>query len=136
MVPESAFGHVRAMKPSPIGRAYRIAIVWQAVAVAAIAMVAGLVVGGNGLLSAIVGGVIGILGLIVFALVSSRRAPSAVGAIRVALRAEAAKIIAVVLLLWLSFTTYRDLVVLPFIGAFMVSVLLSAVAFAVPDKSS
>jgi F0F1-type ATP synthase assembly protein I len=124
------------MKPLPIGRPYRIAIAWQSVAVAAIAMVAGLAVGRNGLLSAFIGGGIGILGVILFALVSSRRASSAVGAIRVAFRAEATKIIAVVILLWLSFATYRDLAVLPFIGAFMVSVLLSAVAFAVPDKSS
>lgn len=125
------------MQPLLVGRAYRVAIAWQSVAVATLAVAAGLVLGSNGLLSAIVGGSIGILGIVVFALMSSRRAaPSPVNAIRVALRAEATKVIATILLLWLSFATYHDLAVLPFIGAFMVSVLLSAIAFAVPDKSS
>lgn len=124
------------MPPLPIARAYRIAIAWQALAVAVIAATSGLFAGSHGFLSALVGGGIGIVGLIAFALVSSRRAPSAVDAIRIALRAEAVKVVAVVLLLWLSFTAYRNLAVLPFIGAFMVSVMLSAIAFAVPDKSS
>ena len=120
------------MQPLLVGRAYRVAIAWQSVAVATLAVAAGLVLGSNGLLSAIVGGGIGILGILVFALMSSRRAaPSPVDAIRVALRAEATKVIAIILLLWLSFATYHDMVVLAFIGAFMVSVLLSGIAFAV-----
>jgi len=124
------------MVPLPFARAYRIAILWQVGAVATVAATAGLVVGSDGLWSAINGGAIGILGIVVFALVASRRTSSPVAAMRIALRAEAAKIAAIVLLLWLSFATYRNLAVLPFIGAFMVSVLLSATAFAVPDKSS
>lgn len=124
------------MKPLPVGRAYRIAIAWQSVAVATVAVAAGLVVGGDGSLSALIGGGIGIVGLLAFAIASSRRAPSALGALRVAMRAEAVKIVTTVLLLWLSFAAYRNLVVLPFIGAFIVSVLLSAIALAVPDKSS
>jgi ATP synthase protein I len=136
VAPESPLGHVSAVRSSPVGRPYRIAIAWQASAVALVATAAAGFAGGSGLLSALLGGSVGIVGLIVFALVSGRRAPSALDAIRVALRAEAIKIIAVVLLLWLSFAAYRNLVVLPFMGAFMISVLLSTVAFAVPDKSS
>ena len=50
---------------------------------------------------------------------------------RVALRAEAAKVAVMVLLLWLVFAAYQSMVVLVFLGAFVVSVLLSGLAFAV-----
>jgi F0F1-type ATP synthase assembly protein I len=51
--------------------------------------------------------------------------------VRVALRAEGAKVLVIVVLLWLAFVAYRDMVVLAFLGAFVVSVLLSGLAFAV-----
>jgi ATP synthase protein I len=113
-----------------IGRAFRVAIAWQAVAIALIAAVAGTWVGAQGLLSAILGGGIGVVGVLVFALMSGGTAPSAGLAMRVALRAEAAKIIAIVILLWLSFAAYRDMVVLAFMSTFMVSVLLAGIASA------
>jgi len=50
---------------------------------------------------------------------------------RVALRAEAVKILVIVLLLWLAFAGYREMMVLPFFGTFVVSILLSGIAFAV-----
>jgi ATP synthase protein I len=99
------------------------------------AILAGIVAGGAGSLSAVLGGGIGLLGVWVFALLSRRRA-SGVGstnAVRVALRAEAAKVVVIVLSLWLAFAIYRDMVVLAFFGAFMVSILLSGVAFVVSD---
>ena len=87
--------------------------------------------GVQGLFSAILGGSIGVIGVLVFGLVSQCRFSSSETVIRVALRAESAKIAAVVLLLWLSFACYGDMVVLAFISAFVVSILLSGIAFAV-----
>lgn len=119
------------MPPLHVGRAFRVAIAWQSAAVVSSALVAGLSAGSQGLLSAVLGGGIGIVGVLVFALMSGGTAPSAGLAVRVALRAEAAKIIAIVMLLWLSFAAYRDMVVLAFISTFMVSVLLAGIASAV-----
>jgi ATP synthase protein I len=114
-----------------IGRAYRVAMIWQTVVVALIAIVALALFGTQGLYSAVLGGSIGVISVLVFGLVSKRGADSSGNAIRVALRAEAAKVIAVVVLLWLSFAFYRDLVVPAFMAAFIVSVLLAGIAFAV-----
>lgn len=115
----------------PIGRAFRITMAWQATASIVLAVLAGIVVGSAGFLSGILGGVIGVVGVLVFALVSARRPAGSGGTVRIALRAEAAKVAVIVLLLWLAFAAYRDMVVVAFFGTFMVSVLLSGVAFAV-----
>lgn len=106
---------------------------WQSVASISVAAAAAAVAGGQGFLSALFGGGIGVTGVFVFALVASRRQASAGSVVRIMIRAEAAKIAAIVLLLWLAFAAYREMVVLAFIGAFIVSVLLSGIAYAVSD---
>lgn len=108
-------------------------MVWQLAASAAIAMAAAVLAGIHGFLSAVLGGGIGVVGVLVFALMSAKRNVSPGHAVRIALRAEAAKIAVIVLLLWLTFAAYRELVVVAFIGSFMVSVLLSGIAYAVTD---
>ena len=117
--------------PARINRAFRLTMAWQMAASAAVATVAGVVAGRPGFLSALLGGGIGVVGVLVFALVSHRGLGSSSSAVRVALRAEGAKVLAIVVLLWLAFVVYRDMVVLAFMGAFVVSVLLSGLAFAV-----
>lgn len=114
-----------------IERAFRSTMAWQAAASAAIATVAGVVAGWHGLLSAVLGGGIGVAGVFVFALVSRRRPGSSGSAMRTALRAEATKVLVIVVLLWLSFVAYHHMVVLAFFVAFVVSVLLSGLVFAV-----
>jgi ATP synthase protein I len=114
-----------------IDRAYRLTMLWQMVATVAVAVLAGFLVGGTGFVSAVLGGGIGVAGMWVFALVSKRRVAGSGNVVRIALRAEAAKVAVVVLLLWLVFATYRDMAVVAFFGAFMVSVLLSGIAFAI-----
>ena len=131
MAPEATVYPARILD---IGRPYRLTAARQSLAVVAISAVAGVAAGFAGLLSALLGGSIGLAGLLVFALVIKGGEPSAGGAVRRALRAEAAKIIAVVALLWASFAIYRDMVVLAFMAAFAVSVLLSGFAFAVSDQ--
>jgi len=114
-----------------LNRAFRVTMAWQVAASVAIAIVAGVVAGRHGLLSALLGGGIGVMGVLVFALVARRGAGNSGSAVRIALRAEGAKLLAIVVLLWLAFVVYRDMVVLAFLGAFVVSVLLSGLAFAV-----
>ena len=114
-----------------INRAFRVTMAWQAAASVAIAIVAGVVAGRHGFLSALLGGGVGLVGVLVFALVSRRGAAGSSSAVRIALRAEGVKLLAIVVLLWLAFVVYRDMVVLAFLGAFVVSVLLSGLAFAV-----
>lgn len=114
-----------------IDRAFRLTMAWQIAVGIALAVVAGIVAGRQGFLSAMLGGSIGVVGVLVFALASRRRAGSSSSAVRVALRAEAAKLLAIVVLLWLAFVLYHDMVVLAFLGAFVVSVLLSGLAFAI-----
>lgn len=114
-----------------IEKAFRTTIVWQVAASAAIAVAGGILAGRDGALSGILGGLIGIAGVLAFALISARRAATSGAAVRNALRAEAAKVVVMVSLLWLVFAAYQNMVVLAFLGAFVVSVFLSGIAFAV-----
>ncbi|HZV55462.1 MAG TPA: ATP synthase subunit I [Rhodocyclaceae bacterium] len=104
-------------------------MIWQGLASTVLAVLGGVTVGSQGFVSAALGGAIGIAGVLIFALVSARRAENSASAVRIALRAEAAKVIVIVLLLWLAFAVYREMVVPAFFGAFMISVLLSGIAF-------
>ena len=123
-------------EPSPalasrIRRPFRVTAKWQAMATILVASVAALVSGTNAFMSACLGGAIGVVGLLTFALVSRRRSIGAGDAVRTALRAEGAKLASVVLLLWASFAAYRDLSVAAFFIAFIISIFLSGIAFAI-----
>jgi ATP synthase protein I len=60
--------------------------------------------------------------------------PATAGGTVVAMfRAEASKILVIVLQLWLVFATYRDVVPAAFLTAFVITVLLFAVALLVRD---
>lgn len=120
--------------PARLGLAFRRTAAWQAVASLGLAAVAALAAGWHGFMSAVLGGGIGIIGVLVFALVSGRAKGDSRSVIRITLRAEAAKVMVIVVLLWLAFVAYRDMVVLAFLGAFVVSVLLSGLAFAVTGE--
>lgn len=114
-----------------LGRAFRVTMLWQGLATAVFVAAAGSLAGGDGALSGLLGGMIGLAGVLVFALMSARPAASSSAAVRSALRAEAAKVVVMVLLLWLVFAAYQSMVVPAFLGAFVISVLLSGMAFAV-----
>jgi ATP synthase protein I len=115
------------MQPMLINRAFRLAVAWQSLAIVAVALLAASLAGAEGFLSALVGGSIGLIGYLVFRYFSARPIHSPTVAIRVALRAEAAKIIAIILMLWASFTAYHHMVVIAFMFAFTVSVLIAGI---------
>jgi len=97
-------------------------------------LVAGIMAGVHGAMSATLGGLVSIVSGIAAAVVASLgRAGSAGGVVVGALTAEAVKVGLVILLLWLVLATYRDVVVLAFIGSFLVTVLIFSMAFFVRE---
>ncbi len=115
-------------------RPLRAALSWQLAATAAMASVAGIVGGIHAAISAVLGGGAIVVANGAYALIVGMSALRSAGAtIRIMLRAETVKIALIVLELWLVFSVYQDVVPLPFIGAFVVAVLLWPVALLYKD---
>ena len=116
---------------------------WQAGATLGVAVVAGIWVGVAGAVSAVLGGLVTIIAGIAFAVVVSiKNSPSAEATLVTMFLAEGAKIAAIILLLWVVITVYKDLVAAAFFSAFVITVLLNRMAFWVrgadagaPDKT-
>lgn len=107
---------------------------WQLVATAALALLFGYGAGAHGALSALLGGTVSVAGALVFAFVTSRPKTTTVeDTLITALKAEAAKIGTVVVLLWVVFATYADLVAGAFLGTFVTTVVIFSMAFFVRD---
>lgn len=108
----------------------------QAAATLIIAAIAGSWVGMHGALSAVLGGVINLSAGVVYVFVLAIAPPRSAGATIAALfRAEAAKILVIIALLWLVLSTYHEAVLPALLAAFIVTVLLSSVALFVRDSS-
>jgi ATP synthase protein I len=105
---------------------------WQAYATVALTLAAGAFLGWHGALSAVLGGLVGVVSGAGFVLTVARSTSGTPGnVVATALRAEAVKIVITIALLWLVLATYRDIVAVIFIAAFIVSVLIfSLLAFA------
>jgi ATP synthase protein I len=121
--------------PKPFStRPYRAVLLWQAAATLIIACIAGSWVGVHGALSAVLGGVINLSAGVVYAFVLAIAPPRTAGATIAAMfRAEAAKILVIIALLWLVLSTYHEAVLPALIAAFIVTVLLFRVALFVRD---
>jgi ATP synthase protein I len=112
----------------------RTVLVWQVVVTVLLAVVAGLVAGIHGAVSATLGGAVSVVAGLAFAMVmQSSNMQSADGTIVAALRAEATKIGLAVILLWLVLALYKDVVLIVFIGSFIFSILVFSMAFFVRD---
>lgn len=106
----------------------------QAGATLVAALVAGVWVGIDGAVSAVLGGLITITASIAFAIVVSVKKPLTPEATMVTMfAAEAAKIGTIIVLLWAVITAYPALVAAAFFSAFVITVLLNRVAFWVPS---
>lgn len=107
---------------------------WQLVATVALALLGALFAGGHGAASALAGGLISITAGLAAAMVASMgNAKSAGGIVLGALRAEAVKIGLAMVLLWLVLVTYSQAVVGALIAAFVVTLLIFAMAFFVRE---
>jgi ATP synthase protein I len=102
---------------------------WQAVVTLAGAAVAYAWGGGHAALSAVLGGIVNIAAVVVFAVVYTLSRPvSAGGTVAALFRAEASKILVIVAQLWLVLANYKDVVPLAFFATFVVTVLLFRMA--------
>ena len=122
------------MKPPLSTRPIRNVLKWQALVTLAIAVIAGIAAGVHGAVSAALGGVVNLSACVVYAFVLGLSKPVTAGATVVAMfRAEASKILVIVLQLWLVLAHYRDVVLPAFIAAFIVTVFLFGMALLVRD---
>jgi ATP synthase protein I len=122
------------MKPPLSTKPIRNVLKWQALATTAIAVIGGVWAGVHGALSAVLGGVVNMTACVVFAVVVAISRPATAGAtVATLFRAEASKILVIVLQLWLVLTGYKDIVVAAFFAAFVVTVLLFRMALLVRD---
>lgn len=112
-------------------KAIRTVLGWQIAATAVLAALSGYLAGSHGAVSAALGGLVSFVAGVGFAgMASLGRAESAASVLIGALRAEAVKIVLIVLLLWLVMATYKSVVAMAFFGTFIVAtVLFSAAAF-------
>ena len=112
---------------------------WQAIATLAIAAAAGLWAGPHAALSAALGGLVTLSSTVVYAFVLGlglkAGSPASAGAsIVTMLRAEGAKVLVIILQLWLVLTTYKDVVLAAMFAAFAITVLLFSTALLARDN--
>ncbi len=116
-------------------QAIRTVLRWQVIATGALAAISGLAASWHGALSAALGGLVSIVAGLGFAAVASlSRKDSAGLAMLAALRAEAVKIMLIVVLLWVVLATYKNIVIVAFIGTFIAATILFALALFVREK--
>lgn len=116
-------------------RPIRTVLRWQLAATAALTLLAGVVAGAEGALSAALGGAVSIVAGGVSAWVAARgKARSAGEVLLGALLAEGVKIGLLVLLLWLVLATYKGIVAPAFFGSFIATVLIFGMAFFVREN--
>ncbi len=109
--------------------AIRRVLKWQAIVTVAMAVVAFAWGGGHAALSAVLGGIVNIAAVVVFAVVYTISHPTSAGGTVAALfRAEASKILVIVGQLWLVLATYKDVVPVAFFATFVITVLLFRMA--------
>lgn len=116
------------------GKPVRTILRWQLYATAASMLIAAFWSGPHGALSALLGGLVNLTAGVVFGLVATHsRKRTAVEALRALMRAEAGKILLIVVGLWLVLTHYKALVLAPFFGTFFLTVIFFSMAIFIRD---
>jgi len=118
-----------------VWRIFRPIIGLQALCTAAATLLTASLAGLHGAVSAALGGTIGIVSGLAFAALAARSKSGSAGeALYTALRAEAVKVVLMVVLLWIVLATYRDVVAMALIGTFIATVLIFTMAVLVREK--
>ena len=116
-------------------RIFRPIIGLQVLCTAAASLLSAWLAGLHGAVSAALGGAIGIASGLAFAALAARsKSRSAGEALYTALRAEAVKLVLMIVLLWIVLATYRDVVAIGLIGTFIATVLIFTMAVLVREK--
>jgi len=118
-----------------VWQVFRPVIGLQVLCTAAASLLSAWLAGVHGAISAALGGSIGITAGLVFVALAARSKPKSAGeALFAALRAEAVKVVLMLVLLWIVLATYRDVVAIGLIGAFIATVLVFTMAVWVREK--
>lgn len=119
-------------------RSIRAVLRWQLMATATLVVVAVLAGGSRSVVAVLLGGAVTISSSVAAGVLleyprklRSKGAGSPAGALLGALKAEAIRVGLLVVLLWLVFTTYKDLNALVFIGTVSVNIVISALGITV-----
>jgi ATP synthase protein I len=103
-------------------------------ATVAMALAAGFIAGEHGAMSAVLGGAVSVCAGLASAVVAAMGKTKSAGGILVgALRAEGVKIGLIAVLLWLVLANYQDVVMLAFLGTFLLTVVIFSMAFFVRE---
>lgn len=110
------------------------ALRWQIYATAVLGLLAGILIGVHGAVSAVLGGIINQVADLAYAMLASgSRVRTAGNTLRALFRAEAARIILIVLQMGWVLTSYKDVVHPVFFIAFAVSVVVFRTAILVKE---
>lgn len=121
-------------KPRFLSKPIRTVLRWQLIATAALTLLAGIVAGVHGALSAALGGAISVCAGGVAAVVAAKSKTRSAGGILIgALQAEGVKIGLIVVLPWLVLVSYDEVVTAAFFGSFFATILIFAMAFFVRE---
>ena len=113
----------------------RAVIKLQAITTLSIALVIGIWGGVHWGVSAILGGLVSILAGTIYGMLISRVGKTSAGEALVGMmRAESAKILVIVLLLWLVFAGYQEVFGAGFIGTFIITTLIFSLAIFIRDE--
>ena len=115
-------------------RPLRIIICWQLLFTLFVALGCGIWLDSQSAVSALLGGFISIASSSAFALiVSLYKGSSANGALRAAFRAEAVKILVIVISMWQVLTQFENINLIAFIGTFAAAVIINSMALLISE---
>lgn len=113
----------------------RTVLEYQVIVTISIAVIIGSIGGAHWGVSALLGGFVSLLGGVAYGLLLSRVGKgSAENALVSMMRAELAKIVVIVLLLWLILAGYDEVFGAGFIGTFIITTLIFSLAVFIRDK--
>ena len=116
-------------------KAIRTVIRWQIYVTLALTILASFWKGAHAGISTLLGGGVNIVAGLAYGFMASRGNPrSAGGTLRILMRAESTKIALIVLQLWAVLTMYKNVMVIGFFSAFVVTVLIFSLALFASDK--
>jgi len=117
-----------------LSKPIRTVLRWQLLVTAALTLLAGILAGAHGALSAALGGAVSVGAGLMSAKVAIKGKAESAGEVLInAFKAEGIKIGLIAVLLWLVLATYAEVVVLAFLGSFMATILIFSMAFFVRE---
>lgn len=116
-------------------KAIRTVLRWQIYVTLALTILAFFWKGVHPGISTLLGGGVNVIAGVAYGFMASRGNPrSAGGTLRILMRAESTKITLIVLQLWAVLTMYKDIAVIGFFSAFIITVLIFSLALFASDK--